>query len=1720
MTKRLRAGMFVLLTMILFVVTICCSAIVGFAEEFYSITIEYLFQDETTAYDPYVAVYAADTDVNINVRNPVIPGYKAKVSPESGADDALFTKISVENISENQTIKVYYIPDAVPYRVRYFFQNIQDDSFTEDLSFDTGYYEKMGYTGDYPKDLDELTFNGFTLMPHEFDRIAADGSTVYELYYERNYSLITFDLDGGYGVEPVYAKFGSNYNIPVPTKQGYAFVGWAQTNENGEFIDAQGNVITEEEAKELATPFTSGTVLNDNMYYKAVWEAQMSKYTVIYRIENADDTNYSFAYSKEVEALSGSEVTGEDDWDGTLANTKESEKEYYTFESAQTKVVEGDGSTIINVYYKRNVYKLRFYYARKIGDTYSVSYSTDNFSTGQSDNELQRMNNVYWTNISGEPELKEGFNSEKYTIGTEPYTDSSGNLISTFYYIEFEAKYGSFIGDFWPLDFIEPVSMSGDDAAFFATWASPKGSYYANHNPLNRNIKSSYRRLDKKILMENDASVRNISFLAYWAVKRNGPVRWTYKLYVPVLDENEEGDYTYLGKKYKHFKDYEMFTTSTTIDVQTATELSGFTFYDKIADPVNTGGYTYEDNAGNQKSMDWYTGRFFYTRDSYPLEFENGPNTEKTEVVPYEKSLKEYDYIPEYTNADLSQFYEFGGWYTTAACIEGTEFDLQKSTMPSNGIVLYAKWNPIKHDVTFYNDLNKYNEDTPLAESLMVEHNSTIPSKNIPARTKPSKSAVFVGWYYINDDGTTVIFDPTSMPITKSMKLYAEWTSKETAKYSINYVKKGTDEAVAASSQGSAFVSSTRTFQAKGGSDLNEEGWWPTVTSHSILIDPDEGENSFTFQYIKKESVWYTVKYVNAVTGEELYTHKEMPSKSGVVTEKAVYVKGYIVDSVTKSSVLAASEKEDTDEAKAEELAKNVIIFYYTENTSSTIYEVNHFIQDVDDDSVYTLYRNQNFIAELNVQVNVQELVLTELTASGFLVDWDKSSATGSVDVTPDDGSESYVTINIYYEREKYPYVVNYLEYGTDRSFKTSAKVLYTKKYTGDEAQPVGKEIIYTPPKTYKYENEEYVRIGEGDVAITIRVEENDANIAYNIINVYYQRRETFTIDYDAVCIPQAPSGFNSDIRLSQSQEIVESINDSLGSKVLSYPQEKYKFLGWYNNPEGTGEPITTELTIDPKNISGATIQEDVTFYAVFVPYITADVSYKYTDDGGNTWKTTPVVEGLSATFDDNTMEQKKILLGSSISLSASTTNEDYEFIGWYVNDEGDAIENATPAPTHIPTGDVKYVARFLKVTPYTIYYHYTDRNGVEKTYKKTGKYPSGEFRLTEEFAKITAVPHESVFGVDLIWDRVEIDAQGTTADVYSRNEAKTLSLTYPEFKDNNGAEYTLVTKTGLAFKEAPENVTSDRYITAPSARTVPVVDEEGNPIIDESTNSQKTVTQKFSYWAIKLTKDVEKAGGNFSAAKEYNRCYARAFNYAIIDNLWIEPVYVNESDYLSDKDIFEKKQGNVQSSLNFLGYTRDQWSEDPNLDEDTNYNSTDKIYIDFIASYQYHNEQLVYDVYEDETVQGDNGETKTVAKLVKKHSENVIDAGVVLEVCGTIDENTAQSEGFADKLSDYAANALSGEELKNYIASRQKDSNIMYSKNFIDTDNLGNKNDVHYNCSFSNSDFKPKKDGTYTTGRAYQILRVHSFMKLKDGTVVLSDPVYINTYQIASAAK
>ena len=190
-----------------------------------------------------------------------------------------------------------------------------------------------------------------------------EGSTFVNVYaiIKEGY-WVTFDSDGGSAIDSqfVFDKISLN-DQTTPTKPGYTFVGW---------YDGESKV---ENGKEITKPMT----------LKAHWKAKEVSYTVIHWWENADDDGYSFHESQELQGLTGETTAAVAKSYTTRGKNIHGESvtdKVFTASTISQKTIKGDGSTIVNVYYKRKTYTMHF---KKEKDS-STDLSTITKKWGQS----------------------------------------------------------------------------------------------------------------------------------------------------------------------------------------------------------------------------------------------------------------------------------------------------------------------------------------------------------------------------------------------------------------------------------------------------------------------------------------------------------------------------------------------------------------------------------------------------------------------------------------------------------------------------------------------------------------------------------------------------------------------------------------------------------------------------------------------------------------------------------------------------------------------------------------------------------------------------------------------------------------------------------------------------------------------------------------------------------------------------------------------------------------------------------------------------------------------------------------------------------------------------------------------------------------------------------------------------------------------------------------
>lgn len=286
-----------------------------------NVEIKYVFASDQNkqAAHSWTAKVGRGSTLNVSVTSPTVLGYAPT------ADQATVT--INETISDDKTIVVLYYASEVAVIVNHYRQNIDNDGYT---LFETE--NGTGFTDDPVRDRAKQ-YEGFIALPYDKDElVAADGTTSVEIYYDRNYYLLSLNLDGGYGVEPIYAKYGTPISLGEPTKAGYTFKGW--------------------EPAAPATMPANGAALT------AQWEAdKTAKVSVVVWGENADDENYSYIKSVETTAPVGSTLTAIPSGTNLNMGTK-----LWELKRVEQTTVAADGSSVLNVYYDRKEFTLTFKY--------------------------------------------------------------------------------------------------------------------------------------------------------------------------------------------------------------------------------------------------------------------------------------------------------------------------------------------------------------------------------------------------------------------------------------------------------------------------------------------------------------------------------------------------------------------------------------------------------------------------------------------------------------------------------------------------------------------------------------------------------------------------------------------------------------------------------------------------------------------------------------------------------------------------------------------------------------------------------------------------------------------------------------------------------------------------------------------------------------------------------------------------------------------------------------------------------------------------------------------------------------------------------------------------------------------------------------------------------------------------------------------------------------
>lgn len=511
---------------------------------------------------------------------------------------------------------------------------------------------------------------------------------------------------------------------------------------------------------------------------------------------------------------------------------------------------------------------------------------------------------------------------------------------------------------------------------------------------------------------------------------------------------------TIYGKKSSGMSTIHYYEKGTTTSIKPDLKVQNSEWSFTVEDYIEIPGFKYDSN--KVQGNNYY---LYYTRTSYKLDFNSANVIVRSNTIPYDKALSSYYFEPSYPTGILEEGgYVFAGWYTDPGCTEAVAWDTAK--MPYNNTIFYAKWAPKNHTVRTFLTKEKIEEGVFL-ETYHVPHGTAV--TNTPADPQ-NGSYVFVGWFYM-DGNVEKAFD-FSMPVVKDLNLYAKWSSNTLVTYTIYY--KSGDTEIAEPTTGSALAGTTLTFEAKTGDELNEgyqSGYFPHTGSHSLTMDIN-GNNEFTFVYVEKEKVNYTVRYLEKGTEKVLHEEKTAETSNAIITEKFVQISGYAPDAYQKRLVLSATE------------AENVITFWYTKDEHHAPVQIVHWTQNIAGEG-YTEYQSST---NLNGEIG-QTYMGTPLTIPGFTYNAEKSNASGELTA---EGLE----LNLYYDRNMYDYVVKHVD-ADDNSV--------IKEETVQQAR-FGAQVYGTVDKTL----EGYMPIENQDETKTLIIGTGTNEIVFMYYKCYY----------------------------------------------------------------------------------------------------------------------------------------------------------------------------------------------------------------------------------------------------------------------------------------------------------------------------------------------------------------------------------------------------------------------------------------------------------------------------------------------------------------------------------------------------------------------------------------------------------------------------------------
>ena len=536
---------------------------------------------------------------------------------------------------------------------------------------------------------------------------------------------------------PQFVKSGDATKEPAlePKRAGYTFGGW----------------YTDEDCTP-GNEFHFGGTIADNTTIYAKWDhSDTADYTVVVWKQNVAGDGYDFSkyvmLSGDVESTIDT-VVRSGSGNGAYAIINGSPERYTGFHLDhfdQNVTITPEGTAVLNVYYDRTQYTLTF--RAPVYIYRPVYFDTGEQQYGLVNGQYVPISYDYWSGYWTYTD-----NQITYQYRGTRYRREETNRLQTVKTIT--ALYQQDISQSFPIVGTDGTSYDGyvwtpQNSAVFTT-----GDVHSLETMPAEN--TTFRRRDY------------------------GSGHTNHLYYYTEVAPGETGDVSYDGKEYKQHLHLRIDSRSNIYSTKSEDfhDIAGFT---RLASDPDYG-------SDDRVSLDWsnkYTIKFYYTRDTYRVQYLDGVYVDSNNIVlenvshtvlkttnpmAYGDDLSSYNAGGNnyYTPSSAHAGYSFAGWYLDEKCTRPYTF----STMPEGGVTVYAKWVKNRYRVFLHPNAGTdstldWGSDVPMTSLISYGDKVSLP-------TGVRKDYSFVGWY--TDPECTQVFsadtaltDDTTTPYDKTV---------------------------------------------------------------------------------------------------------------------------------------------------------------------------------------------------------------------------------------------------------------------------------------------------------------------------------------------------------------------------------------------------------------------------------------------------------------------------------------------------------------------------------------------------------------------------------------------------------------------------------------------------------------------------------------------------------------------------------------------------------------------------------------------------------------------------------------------------------------------------------------------------------------------------------------------------------------------------------------